>query len=188
MTARAVIGYAWMAVGLVWLITGFTTKRTVRTQAAGSRLIHAGTMILAFLLIFDSDLAVGPLAWRFVPKTPLISYIGVCLTLAGLAFAIWARFFLGKNWSSSVTVKEDHELMQRGPYGLVRHPIYSGLLLGMLGTALAVGQLRGLIALVLATVALRMKSSIEESFMVEQFGSRYDEYRRNVKALVPFVW
>ena len=188
MTVHAIIGYAWMTVGAVWLITALTTKPTVRTQPAGSRLVHAGVMILAFLLVFDSDFAIGPLAWRWLPATPMWAYIGLALTLAGIAFAIWARLFLGENWSAAVTIKEDHQLMRRGPYALVRHPIYSGLLLAILGTAIAEGQLRGLISFVLATIALRMKSLQEETFMVQQFGSQYQEYRRGVKSLVPFLW
>jgi protein-S-isoprenylcysteine O-methyltransferase Ste14 len=95
---------------------------------------------------------------------------------------------IGRNWSSNVTVKEDHQLMRTGPYALVRHPIFAGLLLGMLGTALQAGEVRGLIGMALATIAWRTKLIMEEQFMTEQFGAEYASYKRDVKALVPFIW
>jgi protein-S-isoprenylcysteine O-methyltransferase Ste14 len=94
---------------------------------------------------------------------------------------------LGSNWSGTVTVKQNHELVQSGPYAIVRHPIYSGFLLGALGTALSVGEARGLIALALAFVGWVAKTRVEEQFMVEQFNGDYVRYRREVKRLIPFV-
>src|SRR5262249_13239381 len=109
------------------------------------------------------------------------------LTLAGIGFSIWARLFLGRNWSGRVTIKEQHELIQSGPYSIVRHPIYSGFLLAILGTALVQGHLRSLLALPLAALGWSLKLRLEESFMAHQFGSAYLDYKRRVKALVPFV-
>ena len=85
-------------------------------------------------------------------------------------------------------IKRDHQLIRSGPYSFVRHPIYSGLLLAILGTATYIGEIRGLFALALAIIGLKWKSLTEESFMQEQFGSSYIEYKRHVKALIPFVW
>ena len=102
--------------------------------------------------------------------------------------AIWARFVLGRNWSGTVTVKQDHELVRSGPYALVRHPIYSGLLLAFLGTAVARGDLAALLGVALAAATLHFKTATEESFMTEQFGAGYMEYKREVKSLIPFVW
>ena len=135
----------------------------------------------------NSRLAVGPLAWRFVPSSAFIAYIGLALTLAGTGFAIWARAYLGQNWSSNVTIKEDHRLIQTGPYAVVRHPIYSGFLLAFLGTALAFGQVRGLVAWALAFVGWRLKSRMEEEFMQQRFGAEYADYKRRVRELIPFV-
>lgn len=188
MTVHKIIAYAWLAVLFLWLGTSVTSKPTVRTQSVSSRLVQLGLGILAYFLMFDTDLAVGPLAARFVPVSPLTSYIGLALTLAGIAFAIWARFFLGTNWSATVTVKQNHQLVRSGPYAIVRHPIYSGFTFALLGTAIELGQVRGIIAVILATITWRLKSRIEESFMIEQFGSQYEQYRHDVKALIPFVW
>ncbi len=101
--------------------------------------------------------------------------------------AVSARIFLGRNWSAVVTIKQDHEIIRRGPYALVRHPMYSGFLLAMLGTAVAMGEVRGLLAIGLAFLGLWLKLRTEESFLVEQFGVQYVQYRQETKALIPFV-
>jgi protein-S-isoprenylcysteine O-methyltransferase Ste14 len=185
---RNVIDGAWLAVGAVWLLGSLTNKATAQMQSARSRVIQAIPVILAFFLSFDGDTAVGPLAWRFVPATPAWLYLGASLTVAGILIAIWARFFLGRNWSSVVTVKHDHLLVRTGPYSLVRHPIYSGFLLALLGTAIYHGQVRGLLAVVFALAAWKLKSLQEESFMLQQFGGEYARYMQEVKGLIPFVW
>jgi len=102
--------------------------------------------------------------------------------------AIWSRFYIGRNWSATVTVKEGHELIRSGPYSVVRHPIYSGFLLALLGTAIYMGQVRGLVAVGLAMIVWKIKSLREESFMQSEFGEQYVQYRRHVKGLVPFIW
>jgi protein-S-isoprenylcysteine O-methyltransferase Ste14 len=113
--------------------------------------------------------------------------IGLALTFAGLAFAIWARMLLGGNWSSDVTLKRDHELIVVGPYRWVRHPIYTGILLALIGTALAVGEWRAVLAVVLAAAAFWRKLGIEEAVMRRQFGESYTRYGERVPALIPFV-
>jgi protein-S-isoprenylcysteine O-methyltransferase Ste14 len=172
--------------GIVWLIGASRTKRTARVQTWGSRLLHISLVAALFALLFRGA-AIGPLAWRFVPDSAVIAYTGLALTVAGTGFAIWARVFLGRNWSSFVTIKQDHQMIQSGPYALVRHPIYSGFLLGLLGTALALGQVRGLVALPIAFLAWWTKFRLEEKFMEQRFGDEYAAYKRRVKALIPFV-
>jgi len=113
--------------------------------------------------------------------------VGAVLTVAGLLVSVWARVHLGRNWSATITVKKDHELITSGPYRFARHPIYSGLLLAFIGSALACGELRAILAVTLAFWALWRKLRIEEQWMREQFGTAYDEYARRVAALVPFV-
>ena len=116
------------------------------------------------------------------------AYVGLGVTVAGLAFAVLARFYIGKNWSALIQVKEGHELIQTGPYGLVRHPIYSGLMLATLGTAIAYGELSGFIGFILVVAAWGYKSRLEEAAMAEQFGAQYEKYRSQVKGLIPFIW
>jgi len=181
------IQWTWICIGGVWLAAALASKRAARTEPALSRLAHVAVMAAACALLYSAARRAGPLAWRFVPDTPAIAWTGFGLTAAGCAFAIWARLLLGGNWSASVTVKRDHELIRRGPYTIVRHPIYSGLLLGVLGTAVAFGELRGLLALPVAFAGWLTKSRLEEAFMIQQFGAAYAQYQREVKALIPFV-
>jgi len=187
-TGHEIINYAWVVTGVICLIGSLVSKPTVRSQSLSSRLIQAACMILSFLLLFDRYSDIGPLGWRVIPDSIVSLYIGTVLTLAGIAFAVWSRFFLGGNWSAAATLKQNHELIRSGPYAIVRHPIYSGFLLAMLGTAITLGELRGLIAVVLATVGRRLKSLTEESLMTEQFGAQYIQYKDDVKALIPSLW
>ena len=181
------IQWTWIATGSVWLAASLATKRTARAQSMNSRVIHVAIMAAAFVLLFSSKVATGALAWRFVPASTAIAWAGFAITATGCGFAIWARLLLGSNWSGNVTVKQDHQLVRRGPYTVVRHPIYSGGLLGILGTALAIGEVRALLALALAFAGWLTKSRLEEAFMTQQFGAAYTEYQREVKALIPFV-
>jgi len=123
----------------------------------------------------------------FNPSQSLV-IAGVVVTLIGLYFAVWAPFYLGKNWDSLITLKLDHKLIRTGPYGIVRHPIYSGFMLAAIGTAFAVGQIRSFLAAFLVIVAWVYKSGLEESFLLEHFGSEYEKYQRQVKRFIPYVW
>jgi protein-S-isoprenylcysteine O-methyltransferase Ste14 len=107
---------------------------------------------------------------------------------AGIAFSIWARRHIAGWWSSTVTLKRDHQLIRTGPYRWVRHPIYTGLLLGLLGTAVAAGQWRSCLGVGMIAVALLRKIAIEERFLRDAFPDEYDRYRREVAALIPFVY
>jgi protein-S-isoprenylcysteine O-methyltransferase Ste14 len=188
MTPYEWIRYAWATLALVWLLAAFGSKRAARRQSSGSVISQVALMALTFSLLFTRQLRVGPLALRIEPESDLLAWAGVAITFAGIAFAIWARFYLGGNWSGTVTVKKDHTLVRGGPYSIVRHPIYSGLALAILGTALQIGELGGFVALVIAVFAWKQKSLLEEKFMVEQFASQYEQYRKEVKGLIPFVW
>jgi len=187
-TPETYIVTAWIIALIVWAIGAFTTKRTVRRQSSASRWIDIGEGWLAGMLLFSSRTGFGPLDRRFVPRSSGAAWVGAGLTIAGVALAIAARFFLGRNWSGTVTIKEGHTLVRTGPYTLVRHPIYSGFLLAILGTALAMGEFRALLAAILVFLLLAHKIILEERFMMEQFGAEYAQYRRHVKALIPFVW
>jgi len=100
---------------------------------------------------------------------------------------VWARIYLGRNWSGVAALKADHEPVTSGPYGLVRHPIYSGLALAFIGTALALGQWRGVLAVVLMLIAIWHRVAVEERLMRQQFGAAYDAYVRCVRAWLPRI-
>jgi len=179
---------AWVIFGVVWLVAAISVKPVERSERAGSRLFHVLTNGLAFVLIFWERTRLGPLDAQVVPLTTGYEVAAIVLTYAGIAFAVWARFYLGGNWSARVTLKQDHTLIQSGPYALVRHPIYMGMVLAALGTAIGIGRLRCFVGVALAFVSWLVKSKTEEALLITKFGDKYEEYRRQVKAIIPFVY
>ena len=184
---RHLVMALWMIWLLYWILAAANAKAAIRRESVLSRVAHLGPLALAWWMLGADRLPGGFLGGRVWPRSEATFWAGAALLAAGLAFSVWARLTLGGNWSGTVTVKADHELVQRGPYGLVRHPIYTGLLLGFAGTALAVAEWRGVAALLLVFAALWRKLRLEERWMGEVFGARYASYRAQVKALVPFL-
>jgi protein-S-isoprenylcysteine O-methyltransferase Ste14 len=185
---RPCIYGVWLLGVLVWVAGAFAAKRTARAQTTSSRLIQVSLSALAFLLLLDNTPPFALLTWRFVPLSSVVDYTGVVFTVVGVAVAIWARFYLGSNWSGSVTIKQDHQLIRTGPYAIVRNPIYAGLELAILGTALAIGEVRGLAAACVALTGMLLKCRSEEEFMTQQFGAEYLQYKKDVRAMIPFIW
>ncbi|HEX4020470.1 MAG TPA: isoprenylcysteine carboxylmethyltransferase family protein [Acidobacteriaceae bacterium] len=183
--APRIVSLIWLTIVVFYLGNAFRTQRTVRRQSTSSRWLQAGLCILGFVFLFSSVAHTGIFGWRILPRSLVIINLGLLLTLAGCALAIWARLVLGRNWSASVTVKQDHILTTRGPYAFVRHPIYSGLLLAALGAAIVHGAVADLLALCLIFAGFWIKSHTEESFMLQEFGQQYTAYKQRVKALVP---
>ncbi len=173
----AAVWLVWLG---VWIVAAFWSKRTVRRERAAG-LLHRILLMAAYVMLF------GLKGHRVFGGNPAWEWMGFALTLAGAGLGIWARFTIGRNWSAAVTIKEGHTLVREGPYRAVRHPIYSGLLLAMLGTAMGYGTLTGWLSLPVAFVALWFKLRIEEGYMRAQFGEEYLAYQRGVKALVPGV-
>jgi protein-S-isoprenylcysteine O-methyltransferase Ste14 len=175
----------WLVFILVWLIAALRTKQTQERAPLGLRLQYTIPIIVASYLMFTNNPALGQLHLRVIPRSAALEGIGLFLTIAGIAFAVWARFYIGQNWSGAVTVKVGHELIRSGPYSLVRHPIYSGILLALIGTALARGKAAGVIAIPLFYIGFWIKSRMEEELMRKTFGEQYVEYSRTTGALVP---
>src|SRR5581483_4067644 len=181
------ITYPWIVLGAIWVVTAMTAKRSRRIEPSASRILHFIFMTIAFGLLFRGDMRIGALGIRVVPNSFAVAWTGFALTLLGAIFAIWARLMLGANWSGVVSVKENHVLVRRGPYQVVRHPIYAGGLLAMLGTALVYGRAACFVAVLLAFIGWWFKARKEEQFMIQEFGEQYRLYREQVKRLIPFV-
>jgi protein-S-isoprenylcysteine O-methyltransferase Ste14 len=181
-----VLDWIWIAIAVIWVAAAFGNKRVVKRQWPG--VVEIVCMLAAFELLFKRHLWPDVLRRRIVPDEPQFGWLSLLITCAGMAFTLWARFFLGRNWSGSVTVKENHELIRGGPYRIVRHPIYTGLSLAFLGTAMGFGELHGLIGLPILVAGWKRKANVEERFMTEQFGEQYRRYKSEVKGLIPFVW
>jgi protein-S-isoprenylcysteine O-methyltransferase Ste14 len=178
----------WTVFWVLWILPAVFGKRTVRRQTNGSRILQIILLLVAYVLIVNGELGWNWLNLRLVPDGRASTAVGYGLLMAGMLFAGWARLFLGGNWSSNVTLKQDHTLIRSGPYRIVRHPIYTGLLVALLGTAIALGELRCFLGVLLAAIAWKFKSMSEETLMVQQFGDQYTRYREQVKGLVPYLW
>jgi protein-S-isoprenylcysteine O-methyltransferase Ste14 len=178
----------WLAWLAYWRISAADVKAAQRYESPWSRAGHLVPLLIAAVLLGMRTIPDGGwLFQRFLPDSVPNFWLAAWLVALGLAFSAWARVHLGRNWSATVSVKQDHELIQSGPYALVRHPIYTGLLLAFLGSALAVGEWRGLIALVIVLASFWRKLRIEERWMGETFGERYQRYCAHTKALIPFL-
>jgi protein-S-isoprenylcysteine O-methyltransferase Ste14 len=186
---EAITEAAWLLWLAYWAWSAHGVKRATRVESALSRFgkywlpIIVAVLLLQPLQIFSGTL----LDAYFVPSLLWIVWLGLLLTIAGLLFACWARAILGRNWSGVVQLKQDHELVEAGPYRHVRHPIYSGLLLAFLGTALMIGQWHALLALAIIATSFWRKLRLEERWLGEYFGDAYADYMRRVKALVPGI-
>jgi protein-S-isoprenylcysteine O-methyltransferase Ste14 len=180
----AVLWLAWLG---YWLFAARNVKATRRRESLATLLVNRVFILIGALLLLVRHLPQHWLEQRFAPAPVVDYWLGLFMVAAGLGFAVWARVYLGRNWSATVTVKQDHELIRSGPYAWVRHPIYTGLLLALLGTAVAMGEWRGLLAFAAFTVGFLFKIAAEERFMSETFGDAYARYREEVPALVPFV-
>jgi protein-S-isoprenylcysteine O-methyltransferase Ste14 len=187
MSYNLVIPLLWLIWLLIWAAMARGVKAVAEAESNASRLMHFGPLLIAVYLLAAPSVPVPTLDSRFVPPDMQFVRLGAALTFAGLAFAVWARVWLAGEWSGSVTLKHGHELVVSGPYQWVRHPIYTGLLLALVGTALAVGEWRGLLAVALAAAALWRKLRLEEAVMRKEFGDAYVGYARRVRALIPFV-
>jgi protein-S-isoprenylcysteine O-methyltransferase Ste14 len=184
---RAFIPALWILWLAYWIVAARSTYETKRRESFASRLSHYGLLIAGGILLGVPNILGPSLEARFHGRTPGWLMPATVLVVLGLGFSAMARARLGSNWSAEVTVKQGHELVRDGPYSLVRHPIYTGVLLALVGTAVAVGNWRAIIGLALVVAGFVRKLTIEERFMSEQFGETYARYRAEVPALIPFV-
>lgn len=187
MIPYAAAKWIWIVFLVFWMLAALVQKRNARRQSMGSRLLQVSIILLVLVPFFVEGRRMGLLYRHLYPNLLFVQYFGVLLLLLGCGFAVWARFVLGRNWSGIVTVKEDHTLITGGPYAWVRHPIYTGILLALLGTAVMLGTVLNFVEVSAAVFALWLKLRTEEKFMFETFGERYKAYRQQVKALIPHV-
>ena len=179
--------YLWTAWWFSWLALAFLSKKTKQRESLVSRISYTLIAWFALWLMFFARHLEAHLESAVFPDRTWIGWTGVVITALGFSMTYWARAILGRNWSPNVTIKEDHELIRTGPYQLVRHPIYTGLLIAAVGTALALNQYRGLLAVFALWVSFTLKRLKEEQFMRQQFGAQYMEYARTTGAILPRI-
>jgi len=160
-------------------------KREPLVVALSSRLT---LWIAIFLVVTTYAQAHYPLGAGFLPSSPITAYAGLGVGLCGILFAIWARITLGSNWSGDAVLKKGQVLVKNGPYGIVRHPIYTGVTIGIVGSAVAENTVTGLVAICFVLLFSYLRIRDEERLMKEKFGVEYEDYARKVKAFVPWIW
>lgn len=186
-SSREWINALWILFGLYWLVSALKLKKIKRRETWGQRFRYVLPLVAAFYLLARPEAHYGWLGSRFVPASPAVEWIGVLLTAGGVGVALWARWHLGANWSGVVTLKEGHELIRTGPYRAIRHPIYTGILLGILGTAIAMGEVRGLLALAIAWLSFYIKARREESFLTQEFGETFEAHAKQTGMFLPKI-
>jgi protein-S-isoprenylcysteine O-methyltransferase Ste14 len=179
------VEYLWLALAAYWLISAAKVKDTKQHEGAGASAFRTVVMVVSFALLFWPRASAGWLGERFLPQTEAVAAIGVAVEAIGIALAIWARYCLGANWSRAVTLKEGHELISAGPYKRIRHPIYTGFALGILGTAIFVGEWRGVVAFAVVFIAHYIKARKEEAFLAREFGPAFDAHRAHTGMFLP---
>ena len=174
LNAGTVIEAAWFVWVVWWLVSATRLNRMKQREPAGEWLLRFVVTFAAFWLLFRSGAYLGDLNNRFVP-----------LTCVGLAFSIWARQHIGRYWSSTVSLRADHQLIRTGPYSRIRHPIYTGILFALAGTVLADGHYRAIVAFVIILAGLIWKARREENLLTREFGPAFEEHKRLTGFFLP---
>ena len=179
-----VFAVGWAAFWIYWIIAAFSTKSAKRGRISWARELRVRAVIFVLTLVL---IRLGAFRDHGLGTDPWRAGAGLVLFAAGLAFSIWARINIGHNWGGPMSQKNDAELVTSGPYRLVRHPIYSGILVGFIGTALALDW-SWLIVVALAGVYFIYSAVAEERNLTKQFPDTYPAYKRSTKMLVPFIF
>jgi protein-S-isoprenylcysteine O-methyltransferase Ste14 len=182
------VGCFWIVLSVYWAVSALRQKPTKKEEHFTERLQHLVPVMIAFLLLSRSDASYGRLGLRFVPASGTLNLFGLALAGAGVAFAIWARWHLGRNWSAVVSIREDHDLISTGPYRTVRHPIYTGLLVAIMGTVLIVGEFRAPIAFAIALASFYLKARKEDAWLAREFGETFEGHAKHTGMFLPRFW
>jgi len=182
----SIILVIWVAFWSYWFISAWRTRSPVKRRQSSWFPILPIIIAVIWVLITEVFTS-GLLFLRIIPGDIAVLLTGTAVTLLGLCLAVWARVHLGTNWSSQPTIRVDHTLIRTGPYRIVRHPIYTGLLVGFAGTAIVIGEIWAFIVIFIILIIFYAKIWMEEKFLLEEFGEDFTRYKKEVKALIPFV-
>jgi protein-S-isoprenylcysteine O-methyltransferase Ste14 len=183
---NSIFACAWWSFVAYWTISALWVRKTKVIEPFLPRMIHLSVSTAALLMFAFRGFLPRPMTWQLWPQNAFTFWAGAAVMLAGLGFAVWARIRLGRFWSGAITLKEGHRLIRSGPYRFVRNPIYTGILTGVAGTAIALGQVCGLVALAILFAVYSWKIHREQRLLAGEFGEEYAHYCRDVPALVPF--
>ena len=182
------ISVCWVVFWVYWSFGAPRRRPSKRKVASTFTVLNTGLLYLGFILVLLGRSVPGSLGLLVVPQAIPIDLTGTVFAIIGVAFAIWSRQILRNNWSGEVAITEGQQFIGRGPYAIVRHPIYAGMLLALLGTALVSSTAGSLLGFGLAILSLWQKGRIEEQFLTVEFGEQYARYQREVKFLIPFLY
>ena len=187
LSPHIIIPALWICWAVSWLAAGAWASPAEKRVSFGTELAYRIPIILgAVIFAFPAHGYEGPLRLWHIGLYG--AWICTGLVAAGFLFCWWARIYLGRLWSGTITKKADHRVVDTGPYGIVRHPIYTGLLLALFGTMAAKGTILGVAGLAVITIGFWLKARLEEKFLREQLGAEaYDAYAKRVPMLVPFA-
>lgn len=182
---RLLLWFPWIVFIVYWIVGAIKTQATREQESFVSRYLVLLIEIVGYLLVFNRSAGIGFLGRRFIPRALLGAIAGTALTWMGIGLAIWARYHLAEYWSARVTIKEDHQLIRTGPYMHLRHPIYTGLILATIGSALVIGQWRCVFGVCLVVAGYCLKAKTEESMLTQQFGEAFREHQKHTGFLLP---
>lgn len=175
----------WFLWGGFWVFARPRSRPAERREPRHSRFVHIALVACAFSLLFFRPFRIGILRWPVLPPALAMHLSGLGLVALGLAFASWARLHLGQQWSGTVAIRAEQRLVGTGPYAFVRHPIYSGLLLAIIGSVQVTRDCGAWLAVPLAVFAYWRKMRLEEAWLLQKFGQSYEVYRSRVGGLLP---
>ncbi len=178
------ISWLWLAWFIAWWLLAFWHKPVRQTASPRIEYGHRILVIAGFVLLWD-PFRPAILLYRFYHPTAWLLWASLCTVVAGIALTFWARFALGANWSARIVIKQDHELIRRGPYARIRHPIYTGILLAALGTLTATCRWSGILGFVLIFAGLWIKAQAEEQLLAPIFGNAFREHQRHTGLFLP---
>jgi protein-S-isoprenylcysteine O-methyltransferase Ste14 len=184
-TPTELIFGSYLLFGAYWLFAALGAKKAAKKETVKARFAHILFVVVGSCLLNANDARLGVLNRHFLPDESWIAWVGAVLTLLGVLFAIWARYTIGKEWSGEVQIKEKHQLIRTGPYAHIRHPIYTGILLALGGTAMTIGEYRAVLGVALFLIGFVRKAKKEESFLAGEFGPAFDEHRRQTGFFLP---
>ena len=184
-TFRLLVEIPWIIFVIYWIIGALKTRTTRERESAASRIAILLIEIAGYVLIFSGSAGIGVLGVRFMHRTLASVILGVVLIWSGIGLAIWARYHLAEYWSATITIKEDHRLIRTGPYGHLRHPIYSGLVLATIGSALVIDKWRCVVGVCLVLIGYCFKAKKEEAMLSRQFGDVFREHQKHTGFLIP---
>jgi protein-S-isoprenylcysteine O-methyltransferase Ste14 len=182
---RILIDIPWFIFLAYWLISAFNTRRTEKREAFLARYSVMFVEVIGFVFLFENSASIGFLGRQVFDRSYAVDAISIAFTWGGIALAIWARVHLGQYWSGRITIKEDHKLIRTGPYTRLRHPIYSGLDLAAIGTALAIDRWRCVAGVCVIIIGFWIKAKREEAMLEKQFGADFEQHRRQTGFLLP---